>query len=317
MSIDMSVGRAAVVRCAAVASVTTLIWLHAAWHMIGTTTYASDAVSTAFVPQSIPIVDSGVEVGAENDDTRWNRLVLLAQPKINSGDVDAISDTVRDAATKCALTIMATVKKSASSDQQGAEFQLLEIGVGYSAGGASGTKIIRSDTADGLGVSLGFIGRQVLKSNERQLDDVTLIAKTKTFAVFDAPSVMHRGGAHRKYLTRHFVYIVPRTGGGMLMTWLLVPPSDDTKADDKLSIINQPIRVTKWGTVETRRIHVDGDQFSFLGIPGELAFALEDLPPGSDLRWNRRAAKVAGLRVFEQQDLDELSAALGELIQKQ
>ncbi len=288
----------------------TLIGLWFASHLISLQRPAAAANDALFQPTPIAVVDPGTRVEDESEAVSWNRKILVASPKINSGDVDSLSGSIRDAATKCALTIMARVDKSDSHGQ----YELKQIGVGYSVEGPAGRIIISSETASDLDVPLGFIARQVLKTNERQLADVSLIAQSPALAMFDAPSVMLRNGQHREYLTRHLVYLDQVSGEGGLVTWLLVPPSDE---EHPMAIINQPMRVTKWNTNETRRIHVDADEFNFLGVPGELAFALEDLPPGIDVAWTKRAARLAGKKAFTETELRELSDALREAMETQ
>ncbi|WP_182871353.1 hypothetical protein [Stieleria mannarensis] len=267
---------------------------------------ANDAVFQA-VP--VQVVDPGTRVRDDPGQESWNRLILVASPKINSGDVDSVSGTIRDAATKCSLTIMAEVEKTLP----GGRFELKQVGVGYSVNGPEGRITVSSDTASELNIPLGFIARQVLRTNEQQLANVSLIGKTSALALFDASSVMLRKGQHRKYLTRHLVYLDQASGEGAMVTWLLVPPSDE---EHPMAIINQPMRVTKWNTEETRKIHVDAEAFNFLGVPGELAFALEDLPPGVDVAWTERAAKLAGKKTFSVAELRELSDALREAMER-
>ena len=277
-------------------------------------------------------IDAGTMVFGDSDATSWNRAVLVATPKINSGDVDSLSETVRDAASECSLTLMATVKKLRVSPlrQQAAQnkavqnkavqnkvaYKLTQIGAGHSFKGPSGRVIVSSDSGADLGVSLGFLSRQVLKANEQRLPDVLVVAQTSRSAIFDAPSVMWRRDAHREYLTRHLIYVDQSTGDGGMLAWLLAPASDvpaktgQAGSNEHLKIIDRPIRAVKWGTIETRNVHVDAEQFNFLGVPGELAFGVEDLPPGIDVNWTRRAAKVAGKKWFTAAELDELSAAM-------
>lgn len=278
-----------------------------------TDSQATDSQDLAPQTEAKPItlVQPGTKVVNASDAELWNRLVLVASPKINSGDLDVLSDSVRDAATACSLTIMATVAPELDAAGRAQRFQLRHVGVGYSAAGSAGSVVVSSATASELGVSLGFISRQVLRTNESQLAEVKVIAATSQLVVFDAPSVMYRRGTNRKYLTRHLVYVDSQSGQGATMSWLLVPPSNDELS---MSIINQPIRVTPWGTKETRRVHVDGEAFNFLGIPGELAFGLEDLPPGEDVRWTKRAARVAGRKAFSKSEAQELFDALHQAL---
>ncbi|QEF97727.1 hypothetical protein Mal15_17700 [Stieleria maiorica] len=270
---------------------------------------AASADDAVFQVAPIQTVAPGTRVLDAPGQESWNRQILVASPKINSGDVDSVSGSIRDAATKCALTIMAEVETPLPDGR----FELKRVGVGYSIDGPEGRIIVSSDTASDLDVPLGFIARQVLRTNEQQLADVSLIGKTSALALFDAPSVMLRKGQHRKYLTRHFVYLDQATGQGAMVTWLLVPPTDE---EHPMAIIDQPMRVTKWNSNETRRIHVDADEFNLLGVPGELAFALEDLPPGIDVAWTKRAARLAGKKTFSLPELRELSDALREAMER-
>ena len=258
-----------------------------------------------FAVKPIAVIPPGTRVAATTKASAWNQLVLVASPKINSGDIDAVSESVRDAATLCSLTIMATVKTSKADKRH----RLVSLGVGYSADGPQGKIVVSPETASELGVSLGFIAKQVLHANEEQLAEVSIVAMTSQLAIFDAASVMYRGGSHRKYVTRHLVHLDETTGKGRLMSWLLAPTSAN---GESMGVIKNPIRVTDWGTEETRRIHVDEDHFNFFGVPGELAFALEDLPPGTDINWSGPTARLAGRKSFSGQQLNELATALLE-----
>lgn len=263
----------------------------------------------------MPRIDVGTAALNPGPD-RWNRLVLIATPQINSGDSDAVGETMSVAATTCSLTIMATVVRNEApidaQENSTPNYRLDEVGVGYSGPGTDGSVVIDSETASQLGVPLGFIARQVLRANEQRLVNVTVAGKSANAVVFDAPSVMQRNGQHRRYLTRHLVAIDPAKGTGTLSVWLLVPPGTPPNTDASVPhpIIDQPIRFCPWGIEETRRIHVDAEHFNLLGVPGELAFALEDLPPGKDVTWTRAAARLAGLRTFSAEQLDALVQAI-------
>ena len=56
--------------------------------------------------------------------------------------------------------------------------------------------------------------------------------------------------------------------------------------------VNEPLRLVAEGTREQRNIHVDGKNFA-LGFPLEMAFALEDTPPG------KAAISVGGLNIWQ------------------
>ncbi|MCD0461316.1 hypothetical protein [Roseiconus lacunae] len=283
---------------------------------------AQSKFDDTFVPQSITKIPAGISVTSPSEQSPFNRLVLLANPRLSAGDAKTVSDTVRDAATKSSLTIMASVTKTSPDELSGegnpplspqGEFRLASVGVGYSISSDQGRIIVSADTASELGVSLGLIQKQVLRSSESQLQRVTVVGKTDQIYVFDAPSIMHRRDQNRRYLTRHFVYLDAKTGEGAMMVWLMAPLGRE-HGKTAYPIIDHPIRVLPFETVETRDIFVDAGEFNFLGVPSEAAFGLVDLPPGRDIRWSKEAAMLAGSFSYSHTELNKLSIHLAALL---
>ena len=258
------------------------------------------AESTAM--KRVPTLPAGLTVGSTKTDQRWNRVLLLATPKFNSGDIDKLSDSIRKAATGLTLTIMATIEPSQDKD----EFELRELGIGYSVSIAGQQTVITSATQSQLGANLGFIQRRVLTSNELGLADFQYVVQTTTLAIIDAPAVMHRDAEHREYVMRHLVWIDSKTGTSAMLVWAL-----SENANGKLVPADEPLRVVAAGTKEKRCIHVDGSEFT-LGFPSDRAFALENLPPGVDVVWTEELAAVAALPSYDAKTLVTLSAAVNK-----
>ncbi|MEL6110251.1 MAG: hypothetical protein AAFU85_29945 [Planctomycetota bacterium] len=253
--------------------------------------------------QPIGVLPSDVRVTTASEGERWNRLILLATPKVSSGDVSRLSDAMKTAASKCSLTLMATV------DQKSSRFSLAEIGVGYSVSIEGRQTTISSSTAADQGVRLGFIERQVLRGNEKRFADVKQIAHTTTLAIFDAPAIYLTSDGHRASVTRHLCWIDPRTGKGATLIWLL----QSENAGQGGAPSELPMRLVPWGTLETRKIHVDGQAFVF-GVPTETAFGLEELPPGKSIPWTAEAKRIAGKEVYTDQEITALAAAMNAAI---
>lgn len=253
--------------------------------------------------QPIPVLPSDVHVAITTDAEQWNRLILLATPKVSSGDVSRLSDSMKSAATKCSLTLMATV------NQESSRFFLREIGVGYSVSIDGRQKTISSSTAADQGVRLGFIERQVLRGNEKRFSEVMQVARTTTLAMFDAPAVFMTASGHRALVVRHLCWIDPKTGKGATLTWLL--QSDAAGKGGTPSEV--PMRLVPWGTLETRKIHVDGKAFVF-GVPTETAFGLEELPPGTSVQWTEEAKRIAGQASYSEQEIKVLAVAMNAAI---
>jgi len=257
--------------------------------------------------KTLPIIDPGTIVGNE-DATKWNRVILLATPRIASGDTTKLSEAVRTAVSKLTLTILATVKGEAAGDGK-KSYRLDEVGVGYSTTINEKLITISTDSAARLGARLDFYNRQMLSENEKQIANLKLVVRTPTLAIFDAPAIMFREGQHKDFVTRHLIWIDSKTGKLALIIWLL-----STDGDGKHSTAEETLRVVAPGTSEDRKIHVDGRSF-FLGIPTARSFALENLPPGPDIDWSEPAKEIASRLAYYTSELNELAAALNQMLQ--
>lgn len=243
---------------------------------------------------------------------RWNRIILLARPRIASGATTSLSESVRKAASKFTLSIVASVvpvvakaaEASSDSTQPPASFQLDDVGVGYSLELRGRLTIVSTASANRLGANLGFLESQVLAENEKHLQRLRMIAKTSTLTIFDTPAILQRNGAHQDYMVRHLIWLDPKSGELSALVGLL------GKSDaGSYKVIDEPLRLLSPATREDRAIHVDGNKF-ILGIPTELAFALEDLPPGKSVAWSSELRNLAAQKNYAPSELVQLSLAL-------
>ena len=267
----------------------------------------STFAQTTYAEKALPKIAGGVLVGDSQsaDASRWNRLVVLSKPKLASGDLDALGSIAKDSATVFDLSILATVVAPKSTD---GVFELKEVGVGYSMVIGKKQTIVTPETQEALGADLGFVQRRVLAASESQLGSLKSIVHTTTMVIFDAPCIILRKKSHRKYLMRHCIWIDPATGEGAALLWLM------GKGDDgKLQAVNKRLRLVAFNTTEVRRLHVDGDEFTF-GFPSEKAFAMEDLPPGKKINWTKRLIPLATRAAFSSEDVTQLSEAMDEAI---
>ncbi|TWU65063.1 hypothetical protein V7x_06070 [Crateriforma conspicua] len=264
------------------------------------------------VPEPPPDGESGeVSIRRSGDASltgTWNRVLLVAKPRIAAGDVNLVSPAIRDAASQFRLTLMAKVGQE-DEDQR---FHLHGVGIGYSYPINGQLTVIDGDSASRLGASLGFIEGQVLSENESHLTETRVVVHTSTLMIFDVPAIYHRFGKHLELLSRHLVWIDRSTGKTMMANWLM---SGDDQRNDYRNM-KEPIRLVPGGTHEDRVIHVDQDHF-FLGIPSRRGFALVNLPPGIDLSWNAALSDFAVRRQYDGTTLARLVTHLNRKIAEQ
>ena len=259
--------------------------------------------------KSVSILPAGTVIG-DKSAKQWNRTLLLAKPRISSGDVDSLSEDVRKTVSSFVLSILATIEgyDDAASGQK--RYRLRDVGIGYAMQQDDKLLTVSSSKQSEMKLGLNFVGSQMLKTNEQQLKTARMIASTSTIYMFDTPSIMLIGGKHVKLITRHFIWIDSKSGSSSMLVWLV--------AKDKSGNWRVASKSLQWvptGTQEDRKVHVDGDQF-FLGIPkNERAFALESLPPGKAAEWSTEAITLASRQSYDPLSLRSLALALNACLQ--
>jgi len=259
--------------------------------------------------------------------------VLLAKPRISSGDTQSLAEFLRQSVSKYVLTILATVDvvpskqgsaesgtaPSASVDGQGSSaptpqrFRLSEVGVGHSVQVGSRWIVIRPDDYEAHGVRLSFFERQILAENQRQFSEIRTVARMSTLLMFDVPALILYDGKHQDFDMRHLVWIDSRTGRLFTLIWLL--QSQSTREGDQIGpaqvVATEPLCWWDGSQMEDRAIHVDQREFT-LGIPGKRAFALEKMPSGRAIEWSPSALQLAGLPSYDQASMRALLTAFNQ-----
>jgi hypothetical protein len=256
--------------------------------------------------KSLPTIAPGTVVGDPNA-ARWNRTVLIAKPQISSGDVDKLSESIRNAVSKFNLTILATLQLSGNGQQP--NFKLGEIAVAYAMIIQDRLVTITTDSASKLGAKLDFVSYQMLSQNEKQLATISVVARTDTLTIFDTPAMMLSEGEHRDLIMRHFIWIDTSNGRLGMIVWLL---KQDAKSH-RLFVAEDRFRYVPANSKEDRKIHVDGNEF-LVGIPSRRAFALEGLPPGKDFKWTVEARSLAAETTYTAELLGRLAQALNVIL---
>ena len=151
----------------------------------------------------------------------WNRVVLLAKPRVASGDVDSLSQAIRDTVTTYTLCILASVEKELTAVDAKPSYRLAGVGAGYAMDLNDELIIVTSSGYRKVGAKLGLIQRRMLTTNEQQLETVQVLARTSAVWLFDTPALMASRGEHFDLTMRHFVWIDQRTGQTAALIWLL------------------------------------------------------------------------------------------------
>ncbi len=255
-----------------------------------------------FKPRPLARIPSGVAVGGETVDG-WSNPLLFVRGQLTSGDLSVVNSTVTRFAEMFNLVLLANVS------EQGADGYVLDqIAIGFSTAIAGRNVVITSDTHRQLGANLGLIGGSVFSGNEAALADTQQTARYKYGMIIDAPTLLLRDGAHKLTMVRYFVWVSRRTGDVGVLVWAM----EDQGAGADFRLVDATPQLLPPNLHENRRMHVDGNEFNMLGIPSARAFALEALPPGTDVPFSPELAKAACVRSFDQQKYVTLLTLVGQ-----
>lgn len=262
------------------------------------------ATDSSPVPKPMTVIEAGTVVDDPSRD-RWNRIVLIATTRFASGDTDDVSASIKETVVGFTFSILATVRplKTPSDSGEAPRHELVEVGVGNCMTVNERLTVVAPDaTIEGL--SLDFLGKQVLNAKQKSLGGITCVGTHGTAVVFDVPTLMLRGDEHEDLIVRHLVRIDASSGACSTCAWLV-----STDEDGSLEPVDEPLRIIDGGTREERPIHVDGSRFTF-GLPTKRAFAVEDLPPGRRVDWSTSLRTAADVPTYTNESLDRLVTEL-------
>ena len=266
------------------------------------------ATDSSPVPKPITIIEAGTVVDDPSRD-RWNRIVLIATTRFASGDTVDVSASIKETVVRFTFSILATVRpvKTPSDSGEAPRHELVEVGVGNCMAVNERLTVVTPDaTMEGL--SLDFLGRQVLNAKQKSLGGITSVGTHGTAVVFDVPTLMLRDDDHEDLIVRHLVRIDASSGTCSTCAWLV-----STDDDGSLEPIDEPLRIIDGGTREERPVHVDGRRFTF-GLPTKRAFAVEDLPPGRRVDWSTSLRTAANAPTYSNEALERLVTELDTAI---
>ena len=228
----------------------------------------------------------------------WSHLVLIAIPTLTDEDR---ADAPRMAVHYAQLFKLTVLARVTSPEESGKTFwQLGRVARGF-ATTINGTETIIS-ADDTRGADMGLFGKTIIEENEKILDkDVRQVARTDTMLVFDAKSVVLRGGKHVPMIMRHAILVAPSTGKLFTLVWLLTP---EYEAAEKA------MQLLPTGMHEKRYLSVDRDKFNALGIPSKDAFALRQLPQGTPVVYSPQLRQLAGTSKFTAEVTNRMETAL-------
>jgi hypothetical protein len=202
----------------------------------------------------------------------WSNLVIKSFPRPGAGDAQQLSQQTTQLASFLFTAILADVRQDQATRGR---YRLARLGVGMGANLGGHDMIISPETQHRLGANLGFLGRRVLSEAQDKLRGVVLVARSNTMGILDAPSVMIRGDRHRHVTLRYALLVDADNGRLDTLLWVI-----DKDPRGAYTGVGSDIEWLPANKLEDCVLHVDTSEFNALGIPSDLAFAMNRLPQG-------------------------------------
>jgi hypothetical protein len=194
-------------------------------------------------------------------------------------------------------------------------FVLGDIGLGLGTNVQGRHVVLSPETQAQLGANLGFQERIVLSECHKRQAMARAVARTQTMAVFDTHAVMIRDGRHRLAKVRYAVLLDPRSGQIATLCWGV-----DLDNQGRPYVSNTALEWLPPNKVDELTLYVDPAQIT-LGIPGDLAFAVNQVPQGqARIALTSDLALLTGSAKYTAQSTEELETqlrlGLQQLLQK-
>jgi hypothetical protein len=272
----------------------------------------------------LTLIASGTRLGGERVEG-WTDRVLIAVPRVGSGDVEGIAKLVKENAELLSFVVLARVEdrpvEEASSAASGANMKhravLADVGVGLAMKVSGQWQVVTgpaapagSESARSSVPELGFVGGQVLRTAAESLEDMRLIVRRTTLLIYDSPAVVKIAGQNQEVTVRSMLWIESSSGRLHHALWVMRHGS----RQHWMLALEEGVYM-KVPMVEDRVLHVQADRFTF-GIPSATALGLEALPPGRRFSLAGRLGELACQTVYDEATLGELATTLVAALRK-
>ncbi len=278
----------------------------------------------------LTLIASGTRLG-EGRIEGWTDRVLIAVPRVGSGDVEGIAKLVKENAELLSFVVLARVEdrpvEEASSaapmesGASGANTQrravLADVGVGLAMKVSGQWQVVTgpaaaagSESALSSVPELGFVSGQVLKTAAESLEDMRVIVRRTTLLIYDSPAVVKIAGQNQEVTVRSMLWIESSSGRLHHALWVMRHGS----RQHWMPAFEEGVYV-KVPMVEDRVLHVQADRFTF-GIPSATALGLDALPPGRRFSLAGRLGELACQTVYDEATLGELATTLVAALRK-
>lgn len=274
--------------------------------------WADDYDVTAQVPETITpgaVVD-------RNPPTGWSHLVIKSQPRVKPSEVSRLPSNVfvdRDGLVRRVAWMFTVFTADVVEERHGTltRYRLRAIGLGLGANVNGRDTVLTLETAEQLGQKLDFIQKETLTTGYRIQQQAKVVVHGPSFALVDTPVTFRCGSKNRMIRFRYALIVDPPTGRLDVLAWRIGSEVDQCSDLTRAVLLNP-------NTIDNADLIPDLTEFNTLGIPNDLAFGVDDLPPHRlEMTIPAELRELAGKTRFTPDEAHALELGLRKLLPAQ
>jgi hypothetical protein len=261
------------------------------------------AVPTAAEEPPFFLIRPGTPI-ADGPPRSWTHLVVKAQSKLASGDLDTLPGWGARMAARIRTVILADVGHAREETDR---FRLRRVGIGLCMSDRTGRDIVvNSACAADVGFDLGALEQVVLESAEAELARGRMIVSTPTFGIYRSPTTMLMDGEHRAVELFYGFLVDPKSGALKVVVWSRAARASAKPEVSRLVVLRPNLVYDCPIDVKASRL---------LGtIPISWSFAMRDVPPGRTRMVSEDLAELLEAVATDHPDPAILEKALIDLL---
>jgi hypothetical protein len=244
----------------------------------------------------------------------WSHLVIKSLPRVKASEVPRVPTPLglplgRDAVVRQVSWMFTVFTADVVQERQAshARYRLRAIGLGLGANVNGRDTVLTVETAEQLGEKLDPIKIRTLETGYRLQQQSRVVVHGPSFALVDTPVTFRCGEKNRMTRFRYALIVDPTTGRLDVLSWRIGAEGGEC-ADLSRAVLLAP------NTVDEAELLVDLSGFN-AGIPTELAFGVDDLPPHRlEVMIPAELGALAGKTRFTTEEAHALEAGLRKLL---
>ena len=271
--------------------------------------WADDYDVTAQLPEEIApgtVVEAGPPEG-------WSHLVIKSLPRVRLDQIGRLPNNAlvdRAGLVRRISWMFTAFAADVVPERQGSHtrYRLRAIGLGLGATVNGRPTVITTATGDRFGPALDPIQKMTLDTGYKVQEQARVVLHGPTFALLDTPVTFRCGEKNRMVRYRYALLVDPPTGRLDVLCWRLGAEGGEC-ADLAQAVLLHP------NTIDEAELVPDLAEFNALGIPNELAFGVDDLPPHRlEVALPPALSALAGKTKFAPDDARALEDGLRKLL---